>query len=146
MQFEVGRTGDFEWESPVSLDVIPDPDQARAVQDLLARGIAHASCCAELDGEAGWKRYLLMLETAGGRQVIGTLSGALVKDLRSIAKAMGGTGLAPAFIHHLVVYGVCTVAVDPDNHKALDGLHDEFRATGLFLAPLVKGFVTTKLK
>lgn len=145
LQFEVGRAEDVDWESPVSIDVIPDQEDARAVQALLARGVAHAPCHAELDGKSGWKRYILKLDTGDREHVVGALSPRFVRDLRAISKAIGGPSLAPRFINHLVVYGVCSVAVDPDNQNALGGLHEEYRRTGLFLAPLVKGFVTAKL-
>jgi hypothetical protein len=145
IQFEVGRVGDVEFESVVATDVVPDEDQATEVQALLANGIAHMPCRAELDRASGWNRYLLWVETARGPRKIGTLAQGLVNDLRVIARSKGAASLAPPFINHLWVYGVCTVAVDPDDQRTLGLLHERYRHTGLFLAPLIKGFVTTKL-
>jgi len=146
MQFEVGRAADFDWESPVATDVIPDAMIARALQDQLAKGIAHAACYAELDRDSGWKRYIVKLEAGDGGPVIGSMPLGFVRDLQAVSSSLGKARKAPPYIRHLVVYGVCTVAVDPDNRQAINRLHDDYQGNGLFLAPLVKGFVATKLQ
>jgi hypothetical protein len=146
LYFEVGLEGDFIPYSPADPQFVPNESRAKANQELLARGLAYASCSATLRKVAGDSsyEYQVSLVSREGAIPLGGLSSSLHRELLAIFKANTRSGLAPKYINHLVVYGVRSMVLSGDSPH-LSRLHPSFQRSGFFLAPLVKAFTCTKL-
>jgi hypothetical protein len=144
VQFELGSEGDFVSESPVSTKYVPTQESAREVQTWLASGVAHAMSTAALRWDKDPVDYLLTAHTSKGDIVVGGLSPSLVWDLRKIVSTCGGGRKAPAYVNHIVIYGVRTVVLSKDD-PVLDQVHAPYQQSGFFLAPLVKALTTVSI-
>ena len=86
---------------------------------------------------AGEWDYRLSGETSG---CIGSLSQRVNHDLFEIAKTVGkGLVKPPKAINHLWLAGATTVCLPPDDPR-LDEIHEPYCHSGIFLAPVIRGF------
>lgn len=144
VQLELGREVDFLPESAASHGFIAAEDAALAGQRLLQRGVAHAWAHAELMLRGEDSHYSLQLETPEGNVPIGALSPGFVREVRELTDNAGAGRRVPAFIGNIVVCGVRTVVL-PEESPAVASLHEPFRRSGIFLAPVIKGLTFVNL-
>ena len=136
-----GTRAQVQFGMPADLDGTAHVEwsTAKDVQELLARlGGQTRELVAVASAECDW-RHRLFIEYAGKVQAIGQLGDSVKRDLWSIARALGENLRPPPKINHLFLTGVTTMAVHED---AGAHLREPYSRSGLFLAPVVKGFCT----
>lgn len=132
------KSGAFQIQIGMHDDVDPMAHARRhdapAVQELLRRFASETTPLdADLSEQAGWSYELTF---KGGDEVIGRLSQAVNHDLFELAR-MKGWHRPPKHVPHLYMFGVTTVGAPPDR---CEGLQWPYAQSGIFLAPVVKGY------
>lgn len=137
---EIGLDGDVDASAHVRMD-FADAGAAIQIQQRLASLHAeqrHVPCRAWSDSSRGWRYRLQVGEEPC---FIGEFSRQFGDDIWKILRSAGGRR-SPDRISHLYFIGARTVALGPDDPR-LEALHPPFSRSGMFLAPIVKGY--TKL-
>lgn len=147
-QVEFGRDGDLDPIAHVSDKLFGNARQVAEMQDLLARN-AHRTREAYGLSERSWDYMIRLVLVIGESTVrIGQCTKAVNSGLWDIANEIQRKkGLfnlkPPEQVHHLYMFGARTVAISPD-HPEIDLVHPPYSRSGLFLAPIIKGFPSVK--
>ena len=138
-QMEIGREGDVDPHAIVSQAIL-DADGSHAQQEWLAE---HADKTIKVFGHDELQNGTYRILTEKDPQIcIGALSQRFRNDLQALARQCGYRNVRPMErIKHLHMIGVTTVAFDRDDPR-LPELHEPYATSGLFLAPVVRGFTT----
>ncbi len=138
-QVEIGRDCDVDRLGSVSQQLLDKEDACRDLQRWLADNAESDQSLVAEDPQIG--DFIYRIQTEDERS-IGMFSKQLNTDLFSVATCCKiFNGKPPPKIHHLRMTGVTTVAVDADDPR-LPELHEPYASSGLFLAPIVRGFST----
>jgi hypothetical protein len=141
-QFEVGRMGDIDELSVVSLDLHGDAAAvARQQQRLAASANKIEKCVLRKDATRNYAYQLL--EDGGGEPAIGEMSPAFMNHIWAIARCFGGN--SPSTIPFINKVGVRTIAVSPDCGRSGE-LAPPYCDTGFFLAPVVRAWTMTRFR
>jgi hypothetical protein len=137
MQLEFGLAGDVDPLSPVDRIMVSDED-ARALQESFA-GARSDSIQRVYWRTDPSREYRRILRAEEDDRYIGLVGGGFVDDMWQLGRK-GHSGLRPGdYQQHLYVVDYTTVARDNDSAD-LNQLTDTFSASGLWVAPLIKGW------
>ncbi|MDW9652910.1 AAA family ATPase [Sinorhizobium meliloti] len=144
-RLEIGRSGDIAASGVASRLVIGSAPEARDLQHRLAQfdGVA-LPVRADCDRASS---FIYRISAVNGGASWGAFSQWLNGDLFKIAEAVRarhgrGRRRPPDYFLHLYLTGVRTIVLRPDDPE-LEQLHEPWRTSGIMLAPMVHGFVTT---
>ena len=141
-QFEVGRADDLDELSVVSLVVHGDAASVQLQQERLASSASTMEKWILRRNNARDFAYQLFGD-GGKTAAFGEMAVAFKNHIWAIARSVGGK--SPTTIPFITKVGVRTIAVGPDCAR-LDELAQPYSTTGLFLAPVVRAWTTTKFK
>jgi len=141
---EFGRDNDVDVHKQVEQLALRSAANTKMVQEFLWRNAyAHVELFAEA---VPTMNYLQWLHAKDGKHgYVGCLAKSVQKDLwtigRKVGERCGITSLKPGSkINHLHMTGARTVVL-PENDDLAGRLHQPFARSGIFLVPLVCGFV-----
>ena len=137
-QVEVGRDGDVDLVGTVSQDLHED-DACNALQDWLAD---HAAGGVPVVGQEPTSVGVYRLKAPNGAGCIGRFTQGFHREMLSVAAHCDlRRHKLPPEIRYLHMVGVTTVALEADDPR-IGLLHEPYASSGLFLAPVIRGFTT----
>lgn len=149
VQVEFGRDGDLEADWAVSSRGEVTPQQADALQTLLTRSGNRDFPLTAKVNFGGSFDYFLYVDSPGMQEPIGRLSEGVKKDIWEASNRTGAyhkVKLKPTFkVKHLRCIGVRTVVLSSDDPRVED-LWEPYCSSGVFLAPIIKGFTQIYLE
>lgn len=142
-QIEIGREGDLDLASVVGEECADEETASRAQAVLAASGDRLLRLVARASKATGW-RHVLTLVDDEEEVPLGRLSRAFADDLWAVAREFPSVGAGamlrpPPEFGQLTLHGCRTVALAPDSATA-ERLHEPWRNSGLYLAPVLRGF------
>lgn len=146
VRVELGRPGDIGSSGVASRAAIRSAGEVRDLQRRLS-SFQSAALSVRADCDRA-SNFLYRISSADNSGVSwGAFSQSLNNDLFKIADIVQlrrgwGRRRPPDYFVHLYLTGVRTVVLRPDDPE-LEQLHEPWRTSGIMLAPMVHGFVTT---
>lgn len=146
LRVELGRSGDIGSSGVASQAAVRSAGDALELQQrLLSFQTPALPVRADCDRASN---FLYRISSEDNRELSwGAFSQSLNNDLLRIASIVQtrpgwGRRRPPDYFVHLYLTGVRTVVLRPDDPE-LEQLHEPWRTSGIMLAPMVHGFVTT---